>query len=152
MRTIALALFAAAANADAAADALTHDLCDGYLWGLEVADWTCEADADVATTWTCENGTDAALLSTTVDSTSAAWKLMCTLDDGTLISPEQIVGTEALCTAYEEAKVAADADWVLTDAEKATIEWVTACGGLGGASALTAFGAAVVAAFAALAF
>ena len=72
MRTIALALFAAAANADAAADALAQAACDGYLWGLGQAGWTCTEDADNAGDWTCAN-TDATLASSTVDSTSTAW-------------------------------------------------------------------------------
>ena len=72
MRTVALALFAAAANADAAAEAAKQAACNGYLWGLEQLGWTCTADADVATTYTCAN-TDTALDGTTVDSSSVAW-------------------------------------------------------------------------------
>ena len=151
MRTIALALFAAAANADAAADAIQAATCDGWLWGLEILGWTCTADATVATTWTCVN-TDTALDGTTVDSSSSAWGDACTLADGTKISPEPIVGTQELCDAWKEAQVALDANWVEDAADRETLEWAVACGGLDGASALTAFGAAVVAAVAALAF
>lgn len=151
MRTIALALFAAAANADAAADALQEAVCDGYLWGLELLGWTCTADASVATTWTCEN-TDTTMDGASVDSTSNVWATACTLADGTKISPEPIVGTQELCDAWTQAQIDADANWVIDAADKETLEWAVACGGLDGASALTAFGAAVVAAVAALAF
>ena len=156
MRTAALFLVAAVASAGAAVknadtDLLQQDVCNAYLWGLQVLDWTC-TETDTANIWTCENGTDATLQSSSVDNNSVGWETACTKSDGTWISPKQIKGTEALCDAYEAAALEADANRVLTDAEKETIEWVTACGGLDGASALTAFGAAVIAAVAALAF
>merc|ERR1712038_1418779 len=124
MRTVALAVFAAAANATT--DAEQQTACNAYLWGLEQAGWTCTADATDAKKFGCTN-TDTALNATsnTVDSTSASWVA---------------------------AKVAANADYVLTAADKKTLEWATACNGLDGAASLTAFGAAVVAAIAALAF
>ena len=62
------------------------------------------------------------------------------------------VGTQAACDTWAADKLAADANWVISDADKLTFEWATACAGLDGASALTALGAAVVAAVAALAF
>ena len=152
MRTAALSLFAAMVAAkDANTDLLQQDVCNAYLWGLQVLDWEC-TETDTANIWTCENSADSTLQSSSVDNTSAGWELACTVSDGTWISPKQIKGTEALCDAYEAAAIEANADWVLTETEKATIEWVTACGGLDGASALTAFGAAVIAAVAALAF
>ena len=149
MRTIAaLALVAAAANAD---DVLNQALCSGYLWGLSLDGWTCTEDADNAGDWTCSN-TDSSLASSTVDSTSAAWQLVCVNDAGAAINPVMPVGTTELCDAWTEAKLAADANWVISDADKETFDWAFACAGLDGASALTALGAAVVAAVAALAF
>lgn len=149
MRTIAaLALVAAAANAD---DVLNQALCSGYLWGLSLDGWTCTEDADNAGDWTCAN-TDSSLASSTVDSTSAAWQLVCVNDAGAAINPVMPVGTTELCDAWTETKLAADANWVISDADKETFDWAFACAGLDGASALTALGAAVVAAVAALAF
>ena len=149
MRTIAaLALVAAAANAD---DVLNQALCSGYLWGLSLDGWTCTEDADTAKAWTCEN-TDSSLASTTVDSTSAAWQLVCVNDAGTAINPVMPVGTADKCDAWTQLKIDADANWVISDADKETFDWAFACAGLDGASALTALGAAVVAAVAALAF
>ena len=151
MRTIALALFAAAANADAAAELLNQALCDGYLWGLGLEGWTCTEDADSAGDWTCAN-TDASLASTTVDSTSAAWGLACVDTAGDPINPKPAQGTQELCDAWTDLKITADPNWVISDADKETFDWAFACAGLDGASALTALGAAVVAAVAALAF
>ena len=149
MRTIAaLALVAAAANAD---DVLNQALCSGYLWGLSLDGWTCTEDADTAKAWTCAN-TDSSLASSTVDSTSGAWQLVCVNDAGAAINPKMPVGTTELCDAWTETKLAADANWVISDADKETFDWAFACAGLDGASALTALGAAVVAAVAALAF
>ena len=51
-----------------------------------------------------------------------------------------------------EAKVAVDADYVVTAEDKKTLAWAVACNGLDAATSVTAFGAAVVAAIAALAF
>ena len=68
------------------------------------------------------------------------------------MTPVAPVGTQELCDAWTEVKLAADPDWVLSDEDKKTFDWAVACAGLDGASALTAFGAAVVAAVAALAF
>ena len=149
MRTIAaLALVAAAANAD---DVLNQAMCSGYLWGLGLDGWTCEEDADTAGAWTCEN-TDSSLASTTVDSTSAPWQLVCANDAGVAINPKMPQGTTELCDAWTQLKIDADANWVISDADKETFDWAFACAGLDGASALTALGAAVVAAVAALAF
>ena len=57
-----------------------------------------------------------------------------------------------VCPTDYTSQPKADPDWVLSDEDKKTFDWAFACAGLDGASALTAFGAAVVAAVAALAF
>ena len=54
MRTIALALFAAAAKAFDQ-DALNQQWCDGYLWGLGLEGWTCSQHDTVLTRWNCSN-------------------------------------------------------------------------------------------------
>ena len=90
MRTAVLALFAAAASADAASDALHQVECDGYLWGLMLLDWVCEPEAENNMNWSCimmdDNEPDE-LVSCSVDSSSAPWKSVCHLDSGELISP-----------------------------------------------------------------
>ena len=151
MRTVALAAIAAAANATT--DAEQQTACNAYLWGLEQAGWTCVAATATPKVFTCTN-TDTALNATsgTVDSTSAAWVEACVTDGGDVLAPAAIKGTTEKCDAWLAAKVKANADYVLTAADKKTIEWATACNGLDGATSLTAFGAAVIAAIAALAF
>ena len=151
MRTVALAAIAAAANATT--DAEQQTACNAYLWGLEQAGWTCTADADDAKVFACTN-TDTALNATsnTVDSTSASWVEACVTDGGDVLAPKAIKGTTEKCDAWLAAKVTANADYVLTAADKKTLAWAQACNGLDGATSLTAFGAAVIAAIAALAF
>ena len=151
MRTVALAAIAAAANA--ITDAEQQTACNAYLWGLEQAGWTCTADAADAKKFGCTN-TDTSLNATsgTVDSTSDAWEEACVTDGGDVLAPKAIKGTTEKCDAWLAAKVKANADYVVTAADKMTIGWAEACNGLDGAASLTAFGAAVVAAIAALAF
>merc|ERR1711994_502439 len=148
MRTVALAVFAAATT-----DAEQQTACNAYLWGLEQAGWTCTADATDAKVFACTN-TDTALNTTsnTVDSTSASWVEACVTDGGDVLAPKAIKGTTEKCDAWLAAKVKVNADYVVTAADKKTLEWATACNGLDGAASLTAFGDAVVAAIAALAF
>ena len=62
------------------------------------------------------------------------------------------MGTQAKCDAWLAEKVKANADYVVTDADKKKLDWAEACNGLDGATSLTAFSAAVIAAIAALAF
>ena len=75
MRTALLALFAAAANADAASDALNQTECDGYLWGLMLLGWECQPETDNNLNWSCTMTGDNPdnLVSADVDSTSAVW-------------------------------------------------------------------------------
>ena len=151
MRTIALALFAAAAKADATADAVIQTACNGYLWKLEQDGWTCTVDDDDATAYTCAN-TDTSLDGTEVDSSSLPWSTACTKADGNAVTPKPVVGTQEACDAWLLAKTTANPDYVVTAEDKKKIDWALACNGLDAASAVTAFGAAVVAAIAALAF
>ena len=75
MRTAVLALFAAAASADAASDALHQVECDGYLWGLMLLGWECQPETDNNLNWSCTMTGDNPdnLVSADVDSTSAVW-------------------------------------------------------------------------------
>merc|ERR1711934_89653 len=92
MRTAALAIFAATANALTEAEQQIE--CNGYLWGIQQKGWTCAVDAADAKKFTCTNP-DTALNATAdkVDSTSAAWVEACVTDLGDKLAPKAIVGT-----------------------------------------------------------
>lgn len=151
MRTqIAFAL----AAASAAAVPATQVTCDAYYNTNFALGWTCVSGKelteveDVETS--CTNTNAALATSGTIES---GWDTACKKDDGTTwFAPTAIVGTVELCDAYKLVFTTLDADWVATDAEKKTFAWATACGGVDGATSMTTFGVAIVAAIAALAF
>lgn len=176
MRTqIAFALAAASAAATAAEDtaaALRQTTCNAYSFTSKGLGWTCTSgkaavvavDAVVATDaveevvavaaapavpTSCVT-TNAAL--TNAADIEAAWDVACKKADGTWFTPAEIKGTQELCDVYTAAKKVLKDDWVATDAEKKTTEWAYACAGLDGATSMTTFGVAIVAAIAALAF
>merc|ERR1711994_359392 len=82
--------------------------------------------AAAAKKFACTN-TDTALNATsnTVDSTSASWVEACVTDGGDVLAPKAIKGTTEKCDAWLAAKVTANADYVLTAADKKTLEWAT---------------------------
>ena len=132
--TALLASYAAAAVASKAA-------CEAYYAGLIAAGWDCTFEAGVLKTCTKEN------MNFDNDAADAA-EAVCTNvsgDDWNMAEP-----TAATCKAYTNAEVAKKADWTATDAIKATAPWILACYKTGAAS--LAYGAAAIAAIAALSF
>ena len=158
MRTIALALAAAGVQALTAEEekAAAQTTCNAYYWGLQQAGWTCAEETDNDGVWKCTNSKTGSenLPSSGVDSTSNAWQSACTTATTDVdVEPVAIVGTDALCEAWYTAKQGSATEaYVATVADKATIEYATACAGVDGATGVTAFGVAIVAALAALAF
>ena len=122
MKTAALALFAAAVNADTASDAINQAECDGYLWGLMLLGWSCQAETDNNLNWSCTmtEANPNNLVSTDVDSTSVAWSQACSLDSGVWIAPNEIKGSDAKCEAWMEAK---GEGYVVTEADMLTLSW-----------------------------
>ena len=92
MRTAALAIFAATANA--VTEAEQQIACNAYLWGIQQKGWTCKVDASDAKKFTCTNP-DTALNAKAgeVDSTSGAWIEECVTDTAEKLAPKAIVGT-----------------------------------------------------------
>ena len=86
-----------------------------------------------------------------VDSTSDAWKLACTiLSTDEKLEPKSFEYNKERCDAWFAEKKGSDYDdYVATAADMLTIEYAYACGG---ATSLTAFGVAIIAAITALAF
>ena len=158
MRTIALALAAAGVQALTAEEekAAAQTSCNAYYWTIQQAGWTCSEDPQNDGDWVCSNDKEGStqLPSTDVDSTSSGWQQACTTATTDVdVEPVAIVGTEALCDAWYAAKQGTATDpYVATAADKAKLDYVTACAGVDGATGVTAFGVAIVAALAALAY
>ena len=158
MRTIALALAAAAVQAVTPEEekAAAQTACNGYYWGLQQAGWTCAEETDNDGVWKCTNSKAGSenLPSSGVDSTSNDWQTACTTATTDVdVEPIVIVGTDDLCDAWYTAKQGTATEaYVATAADKAKLDYAVACAGVDGATGVTAFGVAIVAALAALAF
>ena len=128
--TALLASYAAAVASQAA--------CTGFYTGLIGTGWDCTFENSVVKTCTKENLTFDDDAQEAVCNNTAG-------DDWTMAEP-----TAATCKTYTDAEIAKKADWTATDAIKKTAPWIQACYKTGAAS--LAYGAAAIAAIAALSF
>ena len=137
---IATALIASYAVADTATTP-SKTACEAFYAGLIAEGWDCAFEAGKSTECTKENmtwGNDAA------DDQEAVCNNV-NGDDWFMAKP-----TEATCKKYTDAEIAKKADWTATDAIKKTAPWILACYKTGAAT--LAYGAAAIAAVAALSF
>ena len=130
---IATALIASYAVADTATTP-SKTACEAFYAGLISEGWDCTFEASKVKTCTKEN------LTFDDDAADAACG-----DDFTMAQP-----TADTCKKYTDAEIAKKADWTATDAIKKTAPWILACYKTGAAS--LAYGAAAIAAIAALSF
>ena len=146
MRTQIAAILAAAA----AAQATTQAGCDGAEFAALTAGIDCTQDADT-NAFTCVDDGTADVANTAAELTTAATVMDAAC--GALSPADFASATQATCTTYKDSLVDdAGAAREPTVAEYASIEYAYACWGVEGATSVTAFGAAIVAAIAALAF
>ena len=136
----AIALFASSA----AATEPTAATCAGYWSGLVEDGWDCTFKDLALETCTKTGNTFA---EATADD-NADYQTNCVKSDGTKLTWAQ--PTTAGCKTWTDAEVAKNADFVVNDTVKATEGWISHCYKAGAAS--LAYGAAAIAAIAALSF
>ena len=137
---IAIALFASYA----AATEPTAATCAGYFGGLVEAGWDCSFKD--LTLETCTK-TGSTFADATADN-NQDYQKECVKSDGTKLTWAQ--PTAASCKTWTDAQVADDAAFVVDDTVKKSEGWIMNCY-KAGASTL-AYGAAAIAAIAALSF
>ena len=137
---------AIALTATYAAAVGTQGACNGYFAGLVSDGWECSfKDLKLET---CTNSSGAKF-DTVAKAGVSEYDQSCKEAAGTYLTWAQ--PTAATCKKWTDAKATDGKEYVATAADKETDEWIEACY-KAGALNLTAFGAAAVAAIAALAF